>query len=501
MSTNVDIPSLGESVSEAVLLRWLKNDGEVVAAGDPLAELETDKANVDLPAPVAGVVRRVKEAGETVQIGETVARIDAAPAGGGPAPAGGNAPKPAAAAPQKGGAAPPPLPPAQPQTAPAKDTGTSAFIPSGGGHAAQTASKAPAAPASAAKGAVRPDEMSPAVRRVVEENKLDPAAIPASGPGGRLTKEDVQKFMETRGGASAPAPAPAGPAGRQLADDDADEGDGNGAPSGPRRTGSPSAGAPAAAHPAPAMPPAASSKAPSPTEFDASGVKRVPMSKIRKKIAERLVQAQQTAAILTTFNEVDLHNLQEIRGRHKERFEKTHGIGLGLMSFFCRAVTLGLREFPRLNAYIEGEDVVYHNYVHLGIAVSTDRGLAVPVMRHAEQKSFAKIESEIKRLATATREGKLGLEELSGGTFTITNGGVFGSLLSTPILNPPQSGILGMHTIQKRPVVVNDKVEVRPMMYVALSYDHRLVDGRESVSFLVRVKELLEDPTRLMLEI
>jgi 2-oxoglutarate dehydrogenase E2 component (dihydrolipoamide succinyltransferase) len=193
--------------------------------------------------------------------------------------------------------------------------------------------------------------------------------------------------------------------------------------------------------------------------------------------------------------------MQEIRGRYKEKFEKQYGIGLGLMSFFCKAVVLGLREFPRLNAYIDGDDIVYHNYVHLGIAVSTDRGLAVPVLRHVENMSFAKIESEIKRLAAATREGKLGLEELSGGTFTITNGGVFGSLLSTPILNPPQSGILGMHTIQKRPVVVNDKVEVRPMMYVALSYDHRLVDGRESVSFLVRVKEMLEDPARLMLEV
>ncbi|HZN67775.1 MAG TPA: 2-oxoglutarate dehydrogenase complex dihydrolipoyllysine-residue succinyltransferase [Tepidisphaeraceae bacterium] len=494
MSTNVEIPSLGESVSEAVLLRWIKNDGDVVSAGDPLAELETDKANVDLPAPVAGVVRHVKEAGETVQIGETVARIDAAPAGGAPAPSpGGNASKPAAAPAKGGSSSPPPLPPAQPQTTPAKDTGTSAFVPSGGGHAAPPASKTPAAPN---KSPVRPDEMSPAVRRIVEENKLDPAAIPASGPGGRLTKEDVQKYLDSRSGAKAPAPA-----GRQTDDDDTDDADGNGAPA-PRRTGGQFAAAPPASHPAPAAVPAsAASKAPGPTEFDASGVKRVPMSKIRKKIAERLVQAQQTAAILTTFNEVDLFNLQEIRGRHKERFEKTHGIGLGLMSFFCRAVVLGLKEFPRLNAFIDGEDIVYHNHVHLGIAVSTDRGLAVPVMRHAEQMSFARIESEIKRLAGATREGKLGLEELSGGTFTITNGGVFGSLLSTPILNPPQSGILGMHTIKQRPMVVDGKVEVRPMMYLALSYDHRLVDGRESVSFLVRVKELLEDPTRLMLEI
>ena len=495
MSTNVDIPPLGESVSEAVLLRWLKNDGDVVAEGDPLAELETDKANVDLPAPKPGVLHHVKEAGETVQIGETVARIDVAPAGAGAKPSAATARPEAGAKPQAagdggqgkaGGTGPAPLPPAQLQDKPAKDTGTAAFVPSGGGHAVQASAGGATGPAPA----MRPDELSPAVRRMVEENKLNPASIPPSGPGGRITKEDVQKFLDGRGGG---------------ADDDGEESDGNGDPNGsaiPRRPGG-AATAPRAASPSgPASVPAsAASQPPAAGSFDASGVKRVPMSKIRKKIAERLVSAQQTAAILTTFNEVDLHHLMEIRSRYKEKFEKQYGIGLGLMSFFCKAVVLGLREFPRLNAYIEGEDVVYHNYVHLGIAVSTDRGLAVPVLRHVEQMSFAKIESEIKRLAAATREGKLGLEELSGGTFTITNGGVFGSLLSTPILNPPQSGILGMHTIQKRPVVVADKIEIRPMMYVALSYDHRLVDGRESVSFLVRVKEMLEDPARLMLEV
>ena len=465
MSTNVEIPPLGESVNEAVLLRWLKNDGETVAEGDSLAELETDKANVDLPARTGGVLRQLKTAGETVQVGETVARIDPAGAGAGAAaapartPPGKNAPGPS-------------LPPAQPQKAPIKDTGKAADIPSGGGHAAPGTAPAVLSPGT------RREELSPAARRVVEENRLDPTAIRGSGPGGRVTKEDAQKAADDRDdtdGEPPPAPARGGPA----------------------TVAAPRAAAPSTG----SVPSSVSSQTPTPGSFDASGVKRVPMSKIRKRIAERLVQAQQTAAILTTFNEVDLHHLQEIRARYKEKFEKLHGVGLGLMSFFCRSVVLGLKEFPRLNAYIEGEDVVYHNYVHLGIAVSTDRGLAVPVMRHAEQMSFAKVESEIKRLAAATREGKLGLEELSGGTFTITNGGVFGSLLSTPILNPPQSGILGMHTIQKRPVVVNDKVEVRPMMYLALSYDHRLVDGRESVSFLVRVKEYLEDPARLMLEV
>jgi 2-oxoglutarate dehydrogenase E2 component (dihydrolipoamide succinyltransferase) len=236
-------------------------------------------------------------------------------------------------------------------------------------------------------------------------------------------------------------------------------------------------------------------------QFDTSGIHRAPMSKMRASIAKRLVEAQHTAAILTTFNEVDLTEVISLRGKYKETFEKAHGVSLGFMSFFARAVVLGLREFPRVNAFIEGNDAVYHNYVHLGIAVSTDRGLAVPVLRNVQDMSFAKIESEIKRLATAARDGKLGIEELSGGTFTITNGGIFGSLLSTPILTPPQSGILGMHAIQKRPMVIGDKIEARSMMYVALSYDHRLVDGRESVSFLVRLKQLLEDPARLMLEI
>jgi 2-oxoglutarate dehydrogenase E2 component (dihydrolipoamide succinyltransferase) len=235
--------------------------------------------------------------------------------------------------------------------------------------------------------------------------------------------------------------------------------------------------------------------------FDADGTRRTAMTKIRVRIAKTLVEAQHTAAILTTFNEVDLSEIMAIRARHKESFEKIHKVGLGFMSFFARAIVLGLNEFPRINAFIDGQDVVYHNYVHLGVAVSTDRGLVVPVLRNVHTMSFAKIESEIKRLAGAARDAKLGMDELSGGTFTVTNGGVFGSLLSTPILLPPQSGILGMHTIQKRPVAVGDKVEIRPMMYIALSYDHRLVDGRESVSFLVRLKQLLEDPSRLMLEI
>ena len=431
MPTNVQVPGLGESVSEAVLVKWHKADGEAVHQDEPIAELETDKANVDVPSPASGVIKSLKPEGAKVRIGETIATIDpngtptksAAPARS--ASAAGSAPAPAPA--------PTRVPP--PKAAPE--------------------------PASAA----RTDALSPAVRRLVEENKLDPASIAATGPGGRITKQDVMSFIEKRRAESNDKPAqPSRPA------IDAD--------------------------------PAEAATIVTPTVQGADGpVRRVAMSKIRKKIAERLVHAQQTAAILTTFNEVDLSNVMALRAKYKETFEKKHGVGLGFMSFFAKAVVLALKEFERVNAVIDGDDVVYHDYVHLGIAVSTDRGLAVPVLRNAHAMSFAKIESEIKRLAAATRDGKLSLQELSGGTFTITNGGVFGSLLSTPILNPPQSGILGMHKIQERPVAIAGKVEVGPMMYVALSYDHRLVDGRESVSFLVRVKEYLEDPARLMLEV
>lgn len=430
MATQVQVPALGESVKQAVLVRWHKADGEAVAVDEPICELETDKANVDLPAPAAGVLRRVKDEGDTVNVGEVIARID-----------------PAAVGAEKG----------------AK---TATTIPSPAQSSSSPTARAtvPSAP-----------DLSPAVRRIVEENRLDPTAIPATGPGGRLSKEDVLKHMEQR--AQAENGTPAG------SDDFKTR------PLAPESPATKQSQTEAKLPASPQM------------DFDAQGIRRVPMSKIRRRIAERLVSAQQTAAILTTFNEIDLSTLLDLRGRYKERFAEVHGVSLGLMSFFARACVLALKEFPRVNASIEGDDVIYHQHVHLGIAVSTDRGLAVPVLRHVEKMSFAHIEAEIKRLANSTRDGKLGLEELTGGTFTITNGGVFGSLLSTPIINPPQSGILGMHAIQKRPIAVNDKVEIRPMMYVALSYDHRLVDGKESVSFLVRLKQLLEDPARLMLEI
>jgi 2-oxoglutarate dehydrogenase E2 component (dihydrolipoamide succinyltransferase) len=424
MAINVLVPPLGESVTDAILVKWHKRDGEQVSAADPLCELETEKANVDIPAEVAGVLKRTVTEGTKVRVGDVIGTID-----------------------EK----------ARPGAAPAKPAAA----------AAPTTASAPAAPAPARTPPPKPespakkveaDDLSPAVRRILEENGIERSAVTGTGPGGRLLKEDVVRYLEEQK--------------RSRAADT-----------------SAAAAAPLVA------PPAAS------TSASIDGIRREPMSKLRKKIAERLVSAQQTAAILTTFNEIDLHNVMDIRARYKEKFEKTYGIGLGFMSFFAKAVVLALKEFPKVNGQIDGDDIVYHDYVHLGIAVSTDRGLAVPVLRNAHAMSFAKIESEIKRLATATRDGKLGLDELSGGTFTVTNGGVFGSLLSTPILNPPQSAILGMHTIQKRPVAIGDKIEIRPMMYVALSYDHRLIDGRESVSFLVRIKELLEDPSRLLLEI
>ncbi len=419
MPVNVVIPSLGDSVSEAVLIKWHKNDGDTVARDEAVCELETDKANVDVPSPAAGVLRRVKDEGDTVQIGEIIGRVDESAAGAAPA---------------------------EPVTSTKK---------------AEATEKQVVVVAADDRG--QDKQLSPAVRRMVEEEKLDADKIAATGPGGRITKEDVVKHLDQ----------PAKPAATEKTPE-------------PESIAVPSRPAP---DPSPAI------------SFDADGIKRVPMTKIRKKIAERLVAAQHTAAILTTFNEIDLQNVMDIRTRYKEKFEKTKGVGLGFMSFFCKAVVMAIKDYPMVNAQIDGDDVVYHEHVNMGIAVSTDRGLAVPVLREVEKMSFAQIESEIKRLATATRDGKLGVEEMSGGTFTITNGGVFGSLLSTPIINMPQAAILGMHTIQKRPVVINDKIEIRPMMYVALSYDHRLVDGRQSVTFLVRIKELLEDPARLMLEI
>ena len=419
MSVQVEIPSMGESVSEVILLEWLKGDGERVEQDEPLCVLETDKANVELPSPASGALKHLQSTDTTLAIGAVVAEIDESAQAATPAPA--SKPEPAASKPE----------PAAPKPEPT---------------------------------------LSPAVRRLVEEHELDPATIEGTGKDGRLTKKDVLAHLETL---SAPKPAPE-PIQPPPVPKPAP-------PPEPESTPTPE---PAQPVPAPAGP-----------------IRREPMSRLRQRIAEHLVAAQHNAAMLTTFNEIDMSAVMQLRAKYKERFAQVHGSSLGLMSFFSRAAVLALGEFPAINAQIDGTHIVYHDFVNLGIAVSTERGLVVPVLHRADQMSIAQLESNIKRLALNARDNKLAMDELSGGTFTITNGGVFGSLLSTPILNAPQSGILGMHAIQERPVAVEGQVVIRPMMYIALSYDHRLVDGQQSISFLVRLKELLEDPARLLLEV
>lgn len=483
MAVEVIVPVLGESISEGEIVSWLKADGDYVEVDEPLLELETDKTTVEIPSPVAGILRIVAEAGATVEIGGLLATIEAgskdsaAPAAAAPAA------KPVAAATEAPTAAP--VAPAAPAPTPA----------------APPAAPVASSPAAKAEPVTRLGNagrsLSPAVRRLVEENGLDAAAIAATGPGGRTTKADVLRHLDAAAQQSAPqaaaAPAstapPAAPAASQAAASSVKPSasvDSTALPAALART-MPSATAATTASDSGARP--------------AQDEERVRMTRMRRTIAERLVDAQHTAAILTTFNEVDMSAVMELRKAHKDRFKETYGVSLGFMSFFARASVLAAKEVRAVNARIEGEEIVYSNRVHLGIAASTDRGLVVPVVRDADQMSMAEIEKEIGRLATLARDNKLQLSDLSGGTFTISNGGVFGSLLSTPILNAPQSGILGMHKIEKRAVVVNDEIVIRPMMYLALSYDHRLIDGREAVTFLVRIKERLEDPARMLLEI
>jgi 2-oxoglutarate dehydrogenase E2 component (dihydrolipoamide succinyltransferase) len=410
MSIEIRVPALPESIADATLVAWHKQPGEAFKRDENLADLETDKVVLEVPAPADGVMGEHKFAvGATVTEGQVLAQIEA-----GAAPAAGAAAKSAAAAP----AAP----------------------------AAPAAAKA-AAPADAAK-------LSPSVRRLVEENTIDPTAVPATGRNGRLTKSDVTGFLDKN-------PAPAAPA----------------------------TPAPATAKPAPAPIGPRVGRA----------EQRVAMSRLRQRVAQRLVEAQSTQALLTSFNEVDLGAVQELRARYKEKFEKTQGVKLGFMSFFVKATIEALKKFPVLNASVDGSDIIYHEFYDIGVAVSTDRGLMVPIVRDADLKSFADIEKEITAYATRARAGQIAIEDITGGTFTITNGGVFGSLLSTPIVNAPQSAILGMHKIQDRPMVVNGKIEIRPMMYLAVTYDHRIIDGRDAVQFLVAIKDGLEDPGRMLL--
>lgn len=441
MAIDVDVPEMGESVSEVTVLEWLKGEGEFVEKDEPICVLETDKANVDLPSPASGTLQQLKQVDDTLNVGELLARID-------------ESEKPAAA-------------PASPDVAETPAPAVAEAAP-----AAQTPAQE-LAPAAAAPAGSDLSDLSPAVRRLVEENGLDPSQIAGTGRGGRLIKQDVLAFLKQR---------------------ERDEQD-----SQPAAATAPSSPVPTPVAPTP--PPAPPVQTPAPVATGSNGTRREPMSRLRKRVASRLVEAQQTAAMLTTFNEVDLSQVMAVRKRHKEAFQEKHGVSLGLMSFFSRAVVIALQELPAVNGSIDGDEIVYHDHVNLGIAVSTERGLLVPILRNAQSLSMAQIEGEIKRLALAARDNKLALDELSGGTFSITNGGVFGSMMSTPILTPPQSGILGMHAIKDRPIAVDGQVVVRPMMYTALTYDHRLVDGQQSVTFLVRLKELLEDPARLMLEI
>jgi 2-oxoglutarate dehydrogenase E2 component (dihydrolipoamide succinyltransferase) len=424
MATEIKVPTLGESVTEATVARWLKKLGDSVAMDDPLVELETDKVTLEVNAPAAGTLSEITVAeGANVAVGAILGRI------------GEGAAKAAAPAKPQPAAAPAPAPSA-PAAAPA--------------------------PAVAAGGNIAVLERSgPAVRKLVEENRLDPAKIPATGKDGRLTKGDVLTQLE-RGTAAAPAASMA------------------------------------AAKPTPAPQPAAALHAPRPL---APREERVRMTRLRRRIAERLKEAQNTAAMLTTFNEVDMSAAMALRERYRETFEKKHGVRLGYMSLFVKACIAALKEIPAVNAEIDGDDLIYKNHYDIGVAVGTEQGLVVPVVRDADKLGFAEIEKTIAELGRRARDGKLTLEDLSGGTFTISNGGIYGSLNSTPILNPPQSGILGMHKIQQRPVVLKDRIEARPMMYLALSYDHRVVDGREAVTFLVRVKECIEDPDRMLFEI
>ena len=425
MAVDVLIPTVGESVQEGMIHKWHKNSGEYVDVDDVILEVETDKATVEIVAEAAGVVETLKGEGDTVEMGEVVAKIDtdAKKPAGAPAPEAAPAPSPTA----NGGGAPVAAPV---QAVPAQPT-----------------------PATAA------GPLSPAVGRMVAEHNLNPAAIPGTGKGGRVTKEDVVNFMD-RGGNAAPA---------------------------------------VQAAPAQAKAPAPAPTLPTPTVPGERVERREPMSMMRRRIAERLVGAQQTAAILTTFNEIDLHNYIELRKQYKESFKERHGVGLGFMSIFVKAAIEALKDYPAINGWIDNNEIVYHDYYDVGVAVSSDRGLVVPVIRDADKLSFADIEKSIVYYATKAREGKITIDEMTGGTFTISNGGVFGSLLSTPILNPPQSGILGMHKTQPRPVAINGEIKIRPMMYVALSYDHRIVDGKEAVQFLVKLKECVEDPQRLLL--
>ncbi|WP_328189843.1 2-oxoglutarate dehydrogenase complex dihydrolipoyllysine-residue succinyltransferase [Marinobacter sp. OP 3.4] len=413
MSTEIKAPVFPESVAEGTVATWHKKPGEACERDELIVDIETDKVVLEVVAPADGVIEEIiKDEGDTVESGEVIGKFKAGAAG---------------------------------ESKPA-DKGDS-----GKEETSEAKQEAPASSGDSAPATSGEAILSPAARKLADENNVDPDSIKGSGKGGRVTKEDVQAHID----------------------------------------GKSSGGAPAASQPAPAaeMP------------VGDRPEKRVPMTRLRASIAKRLVQAQTDAAMLTTFNEVNMKPVMELRKEYKEAFEKRHGIKLGFMSFFAKAATEALKRFPAVNASIDGNDMVYHGYQDIGVAVSTDRGLVVPVLRDVDGMGLADIEKKIVEYGQKAKGGKLGIDEMTGGTFTITNGGIFGSLISTPILNPPQTAILGMHKIQERPMAVNGQVEILPMMYLALSYDHRMIDGKEAVQFLVAIKEMIEDPTRILLDV
>jgi 2-oxoglutarate dehydrogenase E2 component (dihydrolipoamide succinyltransferase) len=436
MATDVQVPALGESITEGTLAQWLKKPGEAVAADEPIASLETDKVSVEVPSPIAGVLtEQLAREGDTVAVGAAIARIDEKATAG-----------------------------AAVQSAPALAAAEATTNPAGAG-------ETPALKGDSAAPVAEPEEdhvttLSPAVRRAVLEYHVDPSKIRGSGKDGRLTKDDVIAAAEAQK-TSSPAQA-----GAQAPEAKAPAPEAKAPPSGPR-----------------------------PSPGNERREERVKMSRLRQTIAKRLKEAQNTAAMLTTFNDVDMSAVIDARSRYKDLFEKKHGIRLGFMGFFVKACALAAKDVPSVNASLDGDEIVYHDYLDVSIAVSAPKGLVVPVIRNADRMSFAEIEKTIADYGKKAKEGTLGIEDMAGGTFTISNGGVFGSLLSTPIINPPQSAVLGMHRIEERPVVKDGQIVARPMMYLALSYDHRIIDGREAVTFLVRVKEAIEDPTRLLIDL
>jgi 2-oxoglutarate dehydrogenase E2 component (dihydrolipoamide succinyltransferase) len=430
----IKVPSVGESVTEALLAQWYKKDGDTIRKDEALFVLETDKVTLEVTAEAAGKLHILVPEGTTVKIGAVVATIDTISA------AAAETAHPAAEK-KRPSRAPEPKPPVAER--PAARPQSPAAVP----HPEGVSGERPVA---------RKDleALPPSVRRLVGEHRLDVSQIHGTGPGGRITKGDVLLFIEQSTPAGAPGPA--------------------------AETASPVC---------------------APCESVKEEISRKPMTPIRRRIAERLLKARQNTAMLTTFNDIDMSAVMELRQRYKEAFQKKYGVSLGFMSFFIKASVEALKAIPEINAYIDGTDIVYPHYYHIGVAVGSERGLVVPVIRHADQLSFAQLEQAINEFVARIKENRLALGDLEGGTFTITNGGVFGSLLSTPILNTPQSGILGMHRVDKRPVAVNDQVVIHPMMYVALSYDHRIVDGREAVTFLKHIKECIENPERIMMEI